>query len=199
PPAAPGRGGRRGHGSILTVPSHANPTSPVVRGKWVLENTLGTPPPPPPADVPALEATTAGRTLTMREAMEQHRANPVCASCHRVMDPLGLALEPFDAIGRWRTANETRVPMDLTGVLPDGTVFDGPAGLKAALLAHPERFVTTVTEKLLTYAVGRGVEHYDAPAVRAITRAAADDGYRLTTLILGVVESPPFRMRSTES
>ena len=195
----PGRGGLLGHGSILTVTSHANRTSPVVRGKWVLENILGTPPPPPPADVPALEATTAGRTLTMREAMEQHRANPVCASCHRVMDPLGLALEPFDAIGRWRTANETRVPMDLTGVLPDGTVFDGPAGLKAALLAHPERFVTTVTQKLLTYAVGRGVEHYDAPAVRAITRAAAGDGYRLTTLILGVVESPPFRMRSTES
>jgi len=195
----PGRGGLLGHGSILTVTSHANRTSPVVRGKWVLENILGTPPPPPPADVPALEATTTGRTLTMREAMEQHRANPVCASCHRVMDPLGLALEPFDAIGRWRTPNQTRVPMDLTGVLPDGTVFDGPAGLKAALLAHPGRFVTTVTEKLLTYAVGRGVEHYDAPAVRAITRAAADDGYRLTTLILGVVDSPPFRMRSTES
>ncbi len=195
----PGRGGLLGHGSILTVTSHANRTSPVVRGKWVLENILGTPPPPPPPDVPALEATTTGRTLTMREAMEQHRANPVCASCHRVMDPLGLALEPFDAIGRWRTPNETRVPMDLTGVLPDGTVFDGPAGLKAALLAHPERFVTTVTEKLLTYAIGRGVEHYDAPAVRAITRAAAEDGYRLTTLILGVVESPPFRMRSTES
>ena len=195
----PGRGGLLGHGSILTVTSHANRTSPVVRGKWVLENILGTPPPPPPADVPALEATTAGRTLTMREAMEQHRANPVCASCHRVMDPLGLALEPFDAIGRRRTPNQTRVAMDLTGVLPDGTVFDGPAGLKAALLAHPDRFVTTVTEKLLTYAIGRGVEHYDAPAVRAITRAAAGDGYRLTTLILGVVESPPFRMRSTES
>ena len=195
----PGRGGLLGHGSILTVTSHANRTSPVVRGKWVLENILGTPPPPPPADVPALEATTTGRTLTMREAMEQHRANPVCASCHRVMDPLGLALEPFDAIGRRRTPNQTRVPMDLSGVMPDGTVFDGPTGLKAALLAHPDRFVTTVTEKLLTYAVGRGVEHYDAPAVRAITRAAADDGYRLTTLILGVVESPPFRMRSTES
>ena len=195
----PERGGLLGHGSILTVTSHANRTSPVVRGKWVLENILGTPPPPPPADVPALEATTAGRTLTMREAMEQHRANPVCASCHRVMDPLGLALEPFDAIGRRRTPNQTRVPMDLTGMLPDGAVFDGPAGLKAALLARPERFVTTVTEKLLTYAIGRGVEYYDAPAVRAITRAAADDGYRLTTLILGVVKSPPFRMRSTES
>ncbi len=195
----PDRGGLLGHGSILTVTSHANRTSPVVRGKWVLENILGTPPPPPPPDVPALEATTTGRTLTMREAMEQHRANPVCASCHRVMDPLGLALEPFDAVGRRRTPNETRVPMDLTGVLPDGAVFDGPAGLRAALLAHPERFVTTVTEKLLTYAVGRGVEYYDAPAVRAITRAAADDDYRLTALILGVVKSPPFRMRSTES
>ena len=195
----PGRGGLLGHGSILTVTSHANRTSPVVRGKWVLENILGTPPPPPPADVPALEATTGGRALTMREAMEQHRANPVCASCHRVMDPLGLALEPFDAIGRRRTPNQTRVPMDLTGVLPDGTVFEGPAGLKAALLAHPDRFVTTVTEKLLTYAIGRGVEYYDAPAVRAITRAAAEDDYRLTTLILGVVKSPPFRMRSTQS
>ena len=195
----PARGGLLGHGSVLTVTSHANRTSPVVRGKWVLENVLGTPPPPPPPDVPPLEAAAAGRTLTMREAMERHRANPVCASCHRVMDPLGLALEPFDAVGRRRTPNETRAAMDLSGALPDGTVFDGPAGLRAALLAHPERFVTTVTEKLLTYAVGRGMEHYDAPAVRAIVRAAADDGYRLTTLVLGVVKSPPFRMRSTQS
>ena len=195
----PARGGLLGHGSVLTVTSHANRTSPVVRGKWVLENILGAPPPPPPPDVPPLEAAATGRTLTMREAMERHRANPVCASCHQVMDPLGLALEPFDAIGRRRTPNETRVPMDLTGALPDGTVFDGPAGLRAALLAHPERFVTTVTEKLLTYAVGRGMEHHDAPAVRAIVRAAADDGYRLTTLVLGVVRSPPFRMRSTQS
>ncbi len=195
----PARGGLLGHGSVLTVTSHANRTSPVVRGKWVLENVLGTPPPPPPPDVPPLEAAAAGRTLTMREAMERHRANPVCASCHRVMDPLGLALEPFDAVGRRRTPNETRAAMDLSGALPDGTVFDGPAGLRAALLARPERFVTTVTEKLLTYAVGRGMEHYDAPAVRAIVRAAADDGYRLTTLVLGVVKSPPFRMRSTQS
>ena len=195
----PARGGLLGHGSVLTVTSHANRTSPVVRGKWVLENILGAPPPPPPPDVPPLEAAATGRTLTMREAMERHRANPVCASCHRVMDPLGLALEPFDAVGRRRTPNETQVPMDLTGALPDGTVFEGPAGLRAALLAHPERFVTTVAEKLLTYAVGRGMEHHDAPAVRAIVRAAADDGYRLTTLVLGVVRSPPFRMRSTQS
>lgn len=197
--ADPARGGLLGHGSILTVTSHANRTSPVVRGKWVLENILGNPPPPPPPNVPALEETTTGQTLTMREAMEQHRANPVCASCHRVMDSLGLALEPFDAIGRWRTPNETKVPMDLTGVLPDGTTFEGPAGLKQALLAHPDRFVTTVTEKLLTYAIGRGVEYYDAAAVRAITRAAADNDYRLTTLILNIVKSPPFRMRSTQS
>jgi hypothetical protein len=195
----PARAGLLGHGSILTVTSHANRTSPVVRGKWVLENILGNPPPPPPPNVPALEETTTGKQLTMREAMEQHRANPVCASCHRVMDPMGLALEPFDAIGRLRTPNQTKVAMDLTGVLPDGTTFEGPAGLRAALLAHPDRFVTTMTEKLVTYAVGRGMEYYDAPAVRAITRAAADDDYRLTTLILGVVKSPPFRMRSSQS
>ena len=195
----PARGGLLGHGSILTVTSHANRTSPVVRGKWVLENILGNPPPPPPPDVPALEETTTGQTLTMREAMEQHRANPVCASCHRMMDPLGLALEPFDAIGRRRTANQTKLGMDFSGVLPDGATFEGPIGLKAALLAHPDRFVTTATEKLLTYALGRGLEHYDAPAVRAITRAAATKDYRLTTLILGVVKSPPFRMRSTQS
>jgi hypothetical protein len=195
----PARGGLLGHGSILTVTSYANRTSPVLRGKWVLENILGNPPPPPPADVPALEETTTGKQLTMREAMAQHRANPVCASCHQLMDPPGLALEPFDAIGRWRTPNQTQGDMDVSGVLPDGTTFEGPAGLKQALLAHPDRFVTTVTEKLLTYAIGRGVEYYDAPAVRAITREAATDDYRLTTLILGVVKSTPFRMRSTQS
>ena len=195
----PARGGLLGHGSILTVTSHANRTSPVVRGKWVLENILGNPPPPPPPNVPALEETTAGKQLTMREAMEQHRANPVCASCHRVMDPIGLALEPFDAIGRWRTPNQTKGGMDTTGVLPDGAEFDGPAGLKAALLAHPDRFVNTVTEKLLIYATGRGIEYYDAPAVRAITRAAADNDYQLTSLILGVVRSTPFLMRTTQS
>ena len=193
----PGRGGLLGHGSILTVTSHANRTSPVLRGKWVLENIPGTPPPPPPADVPALEDTTTGTQLTMREAMEQHRANPVCASCHRLMDPPGLALEPFDAIGRWRTPSETKVALDVTGMLPDGTKFEGPAGLTEALLAHPDRFITTLTEKLVTYATGRGVEYYDAPAVRAITRAAKPDDYRLPALIMGVVQSTPFRMRST--
>ena len=193
------RGGLLGHGSILTVTSYANRTSPVNRGKWVLENILGTPPPPPPPDVPDLETAEGGQALSMRAAMEQHRANPVCASCHRLMDPLGLALENFDAIGRWRDRSETRGAIDATGELPDGTPFDGPAGLKDALLRHPERFVTTVTEKLMTYALGRGVEYYDAPAVRAIVRDAAEDGYRLSSLVKGVVRSAPFQMRRAPS
>ena len=193
------RGGLLGHGSILTVTSYANRTSPVNRGKWVLENILGTPPPPPPPDVPDLETAEGGQALSMREAMEQHRANPVCASCHRLMDPLGLALENFDAIGRWRDRGETRGAIDATGALPDGTPFDGPAGLKDALLRHPERFVTTVTEKLMTYALGRGIEYYDAPAVRAIVRGAAEDGYRLSSLVKGVVRSVPFQMRRSPS
>ncbi|MYH30800.1 MAG: DUF1592 domain-containing protein, partial [Acidobacteria bacterium] len=193
------RGGLLGHGSILTVTSYANRTSPVNRGKWVLENILGTPPPPPPPDVPDLETAEGGQALSMREAMEQHRANPVCASCHRLMDPLGLALENFDAIGRWRDRGETRGAIDATGALPDGTPFDGPAGLKDALLRHPERFVTTVTEKLMTYALGRGIEYYDAPAVRAIVRGAAEDGYRLSSLVKGVVRSAPFQMRRSPS
>ena len=193
------RGGLLGHGSILTVTSYANRTSPVNRGKWVLENILGTPPPPPPPDVPDLETAEGGQALSMREAMEQHRANPVCASCHRLMDPLGLALENFDAIGRWRDRSETRGAIDATGELPDGTPFDGPAGLKDALLRHPERFVTTVTEKLMTYALGRGIEYYDASAVRAIVRGAAEDGYRLSSLVKGVVRSAPFQMRRSPS
>ena len=193
------RGGLLGHGSILTVTSYANRTSPVNRGKWVLENILGTPPPPPPPDVPDLETAEGGQALSMREAMEQHRANPVCASCHRLMDPLGLALENFDAIGRWRDRGETRGAIDATGELPDGTPFDGPAGLKDALLRHPERFVTTVTEKLMTYALGRGIEYYDASAVRAIVRGAAEDGYRLSSLVKGVVRSAPFQMRRSPS
>ncbi len=193
------RGGLLGHGSILTVTSYANRTSPVNRGKWVLENILGTPPPPPPPDVPDLETAAGGQALSMRAAMEQHRANPVCASCHRLMDPLGLSLENFDAIGRWRDRSETRGAIDATGELPDGTPFDGPSGLEAALLRHPDRFVTTVTEKLLTYALGRGLEYYDAPAVRTIVRDAAGDGYRLSSLVKGVVRSAPFQMRRSLS
>ena len=193
------RGGLLGHGSILTVTSYANRTSPVLRGKWILENILGTPPPPPPPDVPDLETAEGGAPLSMREAMEQHRANPVCASCHQLMDPPGLSLENFDAVGRWRDRSETKAAIDASGALPDGTEYEGPSGLKAALLRHPDRFVTTVTEKLLTYALGRGVEYYDAAAVRSIVRNAAENDYRLSSLILGVVDSVPFQMRRSPS
>ena len=190
------RRGLLGHGSILTTTAYPTRTSPVLRGKWVLENLLGTPPPLPPPNVPSLEETTgAGETLSMREAMEQHRANPVCASCHRLMDPPGFALEQFDAVGRYRTRNESNTEIDASGMLPDGTAFDGAAGLREALLRRPGLFVTTLTEKLLIYALGRGVEYYDAPAIRAITRTAAGENNRLSSLILGVITSQPFQMR----
>ena len=192
------RRGLLGQGSILAATAYPTRTSPVLRGKWVLENLLGTPPPLPPPNVPSLEETSeAGQPLSMREAMEQHRANPVCASCHRLMDPPGFALEEFDAVGRYRTRNESNAPIDASGVLPDGTAFEGVAGLRKALLGRPTLFVTTLTEKLLTYAVGRGVESHDAPAIRAITREAARDGHRFSSLILGVINSPPFQMRKT--
>ena len=194
------RRGLLGHASILAVTSYPNRTSPVLRGKWVLENLLGTPPALPPPDVPALEETTgSGEALSIREATERHRANPACASCHRLMDPPGFALEQFDAVGRFRTRTAANTPIDASGELPDGTRFDGAAGLRAALVRDPERFAGTLTEKLLTYALGRGLEHYDAPAVRAIVRAAARDGYRFSSLIVGIVESAPFRMRRAES
>ena len=189
------RAGLLGQGSILTVTSHANRTSPVVRGKWVLDNLLGAPPPPPPANVPQLrEPGEDGRALTMRQRMEEHRANPVCASCHRLMDPIGFSLENFDAIGRWRTM-DSGTPIDPSGELPDGTRFTGPLELREALLTRREEFVSTVTERLLTYALGRGVEHYDAPAIRSIVRAAESGDYRWSSLFLGVVRSTPFQMR----
>ena len=193
------RRGLLGKASLLTVTSYAHRTSPVVRGKWLLENVLGTPPPPPPPDVPALaENDDSGEPpRSMRERLEAHRANPVCASCHRVMDPLGFALENFDGIGRWRTTSAAGTPIDTAGELADGTPVDGPASLRAALLKRPESFVTTVTEKLLTYGLGRGVEYYDAPAVRRIVREAADDDYRWSALIAGIVRSVPFQMRRT--
>ncbi|MDP6582838.1 MAG: DUF1592 domain-containing protein, partial [Vicinamibacterales bacterium] len=168
------RRGLLGQGSILTLTSYGTRTSPVLRGKWILENLLSSPPPPPPPNVPALEATTGdGVPRSMREAMEQHRANPVCASCHSKMDPLGFALENFDAVGRWRSLGETNLPIDATGQLPNGDQFEGPAGLRAALLRSPDQLVITITDKLLTYALGRGVEAFDAPTVRAIVREAA--------------------------
>ena len=194
------RRGLLGHASILAVTSYPNRTSPVLRGKWVLENLLGTPPADPPPDVPSLEETTDdGEVLSMREATERHRANPVCASCHRLMDPPGFALEQFDAVGRFRTHTAANTPIDATGELPDGTQFDGVSGLRDALVASPGRFVGTLTEKLMTYALGRGLEHYDAPTVRRIQRDAADENYRFSSIILGIVKSPPFRMRRTES
>jgi hypothetical protein len=191
------RAGLLGHGSVLTVTSYPDRTSPVVRGKWILENLLGTPPPPPLPDVPPLRPTGAeGTVLSMRERMAQHRANPICASCHAMMDPLGLSLENFDAVGKWRTLGESGGPIDASGSLPNGTKFDGPEGLREALL-QSDRFVATLTEKMLTYALGRGMEYYDAPAVRAILREAEKDDYRFSSLIAGVVQSTPFRMRRT--
>ena len=194
------RGGLLGQASIQMVTSYPNRTSPVLRGKWLLENVLGTAPPDPPADVPAIEETTAdGQPRSMREAMVQHRANPACASCHQVLDPLGFGLEHFDAVGAWRDAEGPNRPVDATGALPGGARFDGPRELREALLRQPESFVRVVAERLLTYALGRGVEHYDLPAVRAVARAAAADDYRFSTLVMRIVESVPFQMRRTPS
>jgi hypothetical protein len=194
------RRGLLGQGSILTVTSYGNRTSPVLRGRWLLENILGTPPPPPPQDVPPLtEKGEDGKLLSMRERMEQHRKNPACASCHVRMDPLGFALENFDAVGQWRTTGEGGAPIDVSGALPDGTQFQGPGGLQQLLLSHREEFVATVTEKLLTYALGRGLEYYDMPTVRAITRQAAAHDYRWTSIILGIVKSTPFQLRRSAS
>ena len=190
------RRGLLGHGSILTVTSYANRTSPVLRGKWVLENLLGAPPPPPPADVPELpEDEGSGQGLTMREQLAAHRANPVCASCHAKMDPIGFGLENFDAVGAWRRS-ERGVPIDASGALPSGAAFEGPAEFRAALLARPASFVRALTVKLATYALGRGVEHFDAPAIRAVVAEAARGGYTFSSLVLGIVESVPFQMRA---
>jgi hypothetical protein len=194
------RGGLLGQGSVMTVTSYANRTSPVRRGQWILENLLGTPVPPPPQNVPPLPENNPGaKILTVRERMVQHRANPTCASCHQLMDPVGLATENFDAIGRWRTQSEAGGPVDASGGLPDGSTFEGAIGLRKAVLNRPELFVTTLTEKLLTYALGRGIEYYDAPAVREITRRARTDDYRFSSVVLGIVNSTPFRMRRSGS
>jgi hypothetical protein len=189
------RKGLFGHGSILAITSHAERTSPVLRGKWILENLLGTPPPPPPPDVPALEDK-SGQARTVRERMEQHRANPVCASCHKVMDPLGFALENFDAVGAWRTEEEG-VRIDASGQLADGSAVDGVVAMREAILSRPELFVSTMTEKLLTYALGRGLDYRDMPAVRAIVRSAAQNDDRFSSLVLGVADSVPFLMRES--
>ncbi len=199
-PADSARRGILGQGSILTLTSHAIRTSPVLRGKWILNNVLGTPPPDPPPNVPALaDRKTQAKTATMRERMRAHRDNPACAACHAMIDPAGFALEHFDAIGRWRDVDESYNQIDASGTLPDGTAFDGAAGLRQALTAQPERFVTTVTEKLLTYALGRGIEYYDMPAIRRILRETEADGYPFQSIILGIVRSEPFLRRAAAS
>ncbi len=192
----PNRAGLLGHGSVLTVTSYATRTSPVVRGKYLLDNILGAPPPPPPPNVPALEdaAGDGHEPASIRELMATHRRNPACAVCHLRMDPLGFALENFDGIGRWRDMDGS-TPIDASGELPDGTAFDGPVEFREALLDRSGEFVRTFAEKLLTYALGRPVQHYDIPAVRAILRDASADDHRWSSLVLGIVESPPFQMR----
>ena len=192
------RRGLLGHGSVLLVTSHAIRTSPVLRGKWILQNILGVQPPAPPAFVPPFNEAQGGakaRALSVRDRMIEHRRNPVCAACHAMIDPAGFALENFDAVGRWRTHDEFYNPIEPSGALPDGTEFDGLTQFREALVSRPERFVTTITERLLTYALGRGLEYYDAPAVRRIMREAAGENYRLSALILGIAKSPPFQMR----
>jgi Protein of unknown function (DUF1592)/Protein of unknown function (DUF1588)/Protein of unknown function (DUF1587)/Protein of unknown function (DUF1585)/Protein of unknown function (DUF1595)/Planctomycete cytochrome C len=196
------RRGLLGQGSILTATSLATRTSPVLRGKWILENILGAPPPEPPPNVPTLKenvkptdtSTEAVQFPTVRQRMEEHRANPVCAGCHKMMDPIGFALENFDGVGQWRT-QDGRTPVDPSGQLVDGTKVNGPEQLRAALLNYSEQFLRTVTEKILTYAIGRGLDYNDMPAVRAIVRNAAQDNNRFSALILGVVKSPPFQMK----
>jgi mono/diheme cytochrome c family protein len=198
-PAGSVRRGLLGQGSILTDTSRANRTSPVIRGKWILENIFGTPPPPPPANVPELkEERNPAKVLPMREQIAQHRANPVCASCHAQMDELGFALENFDAIGEWREIDAAGAPIDASAKLPDGTTFTGPAELRKVLLSHSDDFLTTFTEKLLTYALGRGLEAADAPAIRQIKREAARASYRFASLIQGIVTSTPFQMRMAQ-
>ncbi len=199
-PAESPRRGILGHGSVLTLTSHAIRTSPVLRGKWILDNLLGTPPPDPPPNIPALnDQRTQARRPTVRARLEAHRANPACSACHAMIDPTGFALENFDAIGRWRVVDESFNPIDPSGVLPDGRAFDGVAEMRDALARDPRQFVTTVTEKLMTYALGRGLEHYDMPTLRRIVREAAADDYRFQSVVLGIVRSDPFLMRRSQS
>ena len=191
------RGGLFGHGSLMMVTSYPNRTSPVLRGKFVLENLLGGPPPEPPPNVPALETSSDGKQLTMRDAMAMHRENPACRVCHAAMDPIGFSLENYDAVGKWRNVFADQ-PIDASGLLPDGNTFDGPDGLRDLLLSRPDDFVGTITEKLMRFALGRSLEYYDMPAIRKIVRDAAESDYRWSAIILGVVESVPFQMRRSE-
>jgi hypothetical protein len=180
--------------SVLAVTSYPTRTSPVIRGKWVLENLLGGPPPPPPPDIPPLKEAGLGKTVSMRQQLEQHRANPSCAGCHAKMDPIGFALENYDAVGRFRT-RDGGFDVDAAGKLPSGESFRNAAELKQILRAQPQEFVLCFSEKLLTYALGRGVESSDKPLLRALTRESAKDDYRFSSIILGITKSAPFRMR----
>ena len=194
------RGGLLGHGGLLTVTSYPNRTSPVVRGKWLLETILGAPPPEPPPNVPGLpDRGEGGEPASVRERLERHRANPACAGCHAPMDPLGFALENFDAIGTWRATSEAGQPIDASATMPSGAAFEGPAGLRRVLLSRGEDFAATVTEKLLAYALGRGLEYTDRPAVRRIMHDAADDDYRWSSIVLGIVKSTPFQWRRSRA
>jgi len=193
------RGGLLGQGSILTVTSYGNRTSVVLRGKWILENILAAPPPPPPPNIPALNDAKNGKLMTVREQMEMHRASPVCASCHTKMDPLGFSLENYNAIGAWRASDAGKL-LDVSAVMPDGTKFAGPTGsggLQGILLSRKDQFVEAFTERLMTYALGRGLEAYDMPAVRAVRYAAVKDDYKINPIIMGIVQSVPFVMRRT--
>jgi hypothetical protein len=191
-----GRGGILTQASVLTVSSYATRTSPVLRGKWILENLLNTPPPPPPANVPSLNEEGVA-SASLRQQLEQHRANAVCASCHSRMDPLGFALENYDAVGAWRN-QDGKFPMDASGSLPDGRTFQGADGLKAILNKDRDAFAKCLTEKLLVYALGRGLERYDQPAVRQIVSRGAADNYHFSAFILGIVNSIPFQMQRGE-
>ena len=194
------RGGLLGHGSILALTSYPTRTSPVLRGKWLLDTILGAPPPPPPPNVPALpDRGEGGMPESVRERLERHRSNPVCASCHAMIDPPGFALEQFDGLGAWRDADEVGNPVDASATMPSGVTVEGLSGLRALLLDQPERFVSTLTERLLAYGLGRRLDYYDQPTVRKIVREATEGGYRWSSLILGIVESPAFQMRTAQS
>jgi hypothetical protein len=191
------RRGILGHGSILTVTSYPNRTSPVERGKWILTNLLGVPPQPPPPNVPPLQESSVEKPQSLRERMEQHRKDAVCAGCHRLMDPIGFSLENFDAVGHWRTNDEGR-KIDATGTLFNGAAIDGVSGVRKELLAKPDVFVGVMTEKLMTYALGRGLEYYDMPAVRKIVQDSKKNNYKFSSIVLGVVKSTPFSLKEAK-
>jgi hypothetical protein len=198
PVTDPNRRGLLGHASLLSMTSVANRTSPVLRGKYIISNLLNTPPLPPPAVVPDLaESAQKDHPTTVRQQLERHRANPVCASCHRNIDPVGFALENYDAVGQWRTATREGLAIDTAGVLSDGSKIDSPTALRQALMARPDVFVGTITEKMLIYALGRGLEPVDMPVVRSVVKNAAADNYAMQSIVLGIVKSVPFQMRTT--